>query len=77
MTPWKCPGDIPDEELMKRIDDLTGKLKNPSRSIFNFHCPPYDTTIDSAPQLDEKMKPKLSAAGPIMAPQKARLFAQQ
>ena len=68
MTPWKCPRDIPDEELMKRIDDLTGKLKNPSRSIFNFHCPPYDTTIDSAPQLDENMKPKLSAAGPIMAP---------
>ena len=68
MTPWKCPRDIPDEELMKRIEDMTSKLKNPSRSIFNFHCPPYDTTIDSAPQLDEDMKPKLSATGPIMAP---------
>ena len=68
MTPWKCPRDIPDEELMKKIEDMTSKLKNPSRSIFNLHCPPYDTTIDSAPQLDENLKPKLSATGPIMAP---------
>lgn len=68
MTPWKCPRDIPEEELMKRIDAMTSILKNPSRSIFNFHCPPYDTTLDSAPQLDEKLEPKLSASGPIMAP---------
>ena len=68
MTPWKCPRDIPDEELMKKIEGMASKLKNPSRSIFNFHCPPYDTTIDSAPQLDENLKPKLSATGPIMAP---------
>jgi Icc-related predicted phosphoesterase len=68
MTPWNCPRDISEEELMKRIDDMTSKLKNPSRSIFNFHCPPYDSTLDSAPQLDEKLQPKLSASGPVMAP---------
>jgi len=68
MTPWKCPRDIQEEELMKKIEGIASKLKNPARSIFNFHCPPYDTTLDSAPQLDENMKPKLSASGPIMAP---------
>jgi hypothetical protein len=68
MTPWKCPRDIQEEELMKKIEGMTSKLKNPARSIFNFHCPPHDTTLDSAPQLDENMKPKLSASGPIMAP---------
>ena len=68
MTPWNCPRDISEEELMKRIDDMTSKLKNPTRSIFNFHCPPYDSTLDSAPQLDEKLQPKLSASGPVMAP---------
>lgn len=67
MTPWNCPRDIQEEELMKRIDGMTSKLKNPSRSIFNFHCPPYDSTLDSAPRLDEKMKPKLSPSGPVMA----------
>lgn len=67
MTPWNCPRDISEEELMKRIEDMTSKLKNPSRSIFNFHCPPYDSTLDSAPQLDEKMQPKLSPSGPVMA----------
>jgi hypothetical protein len=66
MTPWNCPRDISEEDLMRRIGDMTSKLKNPSRSIFNFHCPPYDSTLDSAPQL-EKMQPKLSASGPVMA----------
>lgn len=68
ITPWNCPRDISEEELTKRIEDMTSKLKNPSRSIFNFHCPPYGTTLDLAPQLDEEMKPKLSASGPVMAP---------
>lgn len=68
MTPWKCPRDVSEEELMKRIEDMTSTLKNPSRSIFNFHCPPYGSTIDDAPQFDEDMKPKLSATGPLMAP---------
>jgi Icc-related predicted phosphoesterase len=68
ITPWKCPRDIPEEELMKRIESMTSKLRNPARSIFNFHCPPYDTTLDSAPLLDEKLQPKLSASGPVMAP---------
>jgi Icc-related predicted phosphoesterase len=68
MTPWNCPRDITEEELMKRIEDMTTQLKNPARSIFNFHCPPFGTTLDEAPQLDEKLQPKLSASGPLMAP---------
>ena len=66
MTPWNCPRDIPEEELMKKIDDMTSTLKNQSRSIFNFHCPPCGTTLDQAPQLDAELKPKLSASGPVM-----------
>ncbi len=68
ITPWKCPRDIPEHELKDRIERMAGSLKNPARSIFNFHCPPYGTTLDNAPQLDEKMQPKLSASGPLMAP---------
>jgi hypothetical protein len=69
MTPWKCPRDISEDELMKKIEDMTTKLKNPSQSIFNLHCPPYGTMIDNAPQLDENMKPKTAAAGGLqMAP---------
>jgi Icc-related predicted phosphoesterase len=69
MTPWKCPRDISEDELMKKIEDMATKLKNPSQSIFNLHCPPYGTMIDNAPQLDENMKPKTAAAGGLqMAP---------
>jgi Icc-related predicted phosphoesterase len=32
---------------------------DPSRRIFNFHAPPYDSTLDSAPQLDADLRPVL------------------
>jgi Icc-related predicted phosphoesterase len=63
ITPWRCARDVPEEELMTRIESMAAKLKQPSRSIFNFHCPPYGTMLDVAPQLDENLKPKSSATG--------------
>jgi Icc-related predicted phosphoesterase len=33
--------------------------------IFNLHCPPYDTPIDVAPELDETLKPKLSGGSSV------------
>lgn len=68
ITPWKCPRDVSEEELMKRIEDMATKLRNPKRSVFNLHCPPYGTVLDNAPELDENMKQKMSASGPAMAP---------
>lgn len=63
ITPWKCPRDIPEEELFKKIDNLTSQLKNPEKSIFNIHVPPYGSGIDLAPELDEELKPKLEPGG--------------
>lgn len=48
MTPWKCPRDVEDEELGKKIVEMTSKVKNMKTCIFNLHAPPYDTTIDLA-----------------------------
>jgi Icc-related predicted phosphoesterase len=62
-TPWKCPRDLPEEELAKRIDTAAAKLKNPETAIFNLHVPPYDTNLDYAPELDENLTPKLSLQG--------------
>jgi len=56
-TPWNTPREATEPELAKMIDRLVGKLKDPSRSIFNFHCPPYGTKLDSAPELDKNLKP--------------------
>jgi hypothetical protein len=65
ITPWKCPRDIPEDELSRKIDELVSKLKNVEKSIFNIHVPPYGTGIDSAPELDEEMRPKLGPGGRV------------
>ncbi len=56
MTPWHCPRDVEEDELGRRLDDVIGKLDDPSRAIFNFHCPPYATGIDSGPKLGEDFR---------------------
>jgi len=68
MTPWNCPGDISEEELLSKLEKTTTGLSRPETSIFNFHCPPYDTQIDVAPKLDSTLAPVLTPGGePEMA----------
>ncbi len=57
ITPWKCYGDKDEDYLYDLLDNLANKLVNPKTSIFNFHCPPYNTKIDLAPKLDENLRP--------------------
>ena len=66
ITPWRCPRDISEEELEEKISDLMNKLNENSEVIFNVHVPPYDSGIDSAPELDENMRPKLGPGGQVM-----------
>lgn len=63
MTPWKCPGDLSEEELLSKLDKVTSGLADPGNSLFNFHCPPYDTQIDVAPKLDKELRPVLTPGG--------------
>jgi len=53
MTPWHCPGDIPDEELRDKIEQMTSQVQNMENCIFNIHCPPFDSGLDIAPELDD------------------------
>ncbi len=55
ITPWKCPRDLPEEELEKRIEKMASKVDNLENAIFNFHCPPYGTELDLAPEIDENL----------------------
>lgn len=57
LTPWKCPRDIPEDELAGKIDTMVAKLDRVDNSIFNFHCPPYNSGLDTAPKLDATLTP--------------------
>ena len=65
MTPWKAARDIPDEELRKKIEAMVSKVEKMENCLFNLHCPPYDTTLDLAPELDETLKPVSSPGGGV------------
>jgi len=77
ITPWRCPRDVPEEQLEAIIDSMAGQVKDFEHCIFNFHCPPRDTVLDQAPQLDDQMRPTLELGGkPRMVPVGSRAVRQ-
>jgi len=64
-TPWNSPRETSEEELAKRIEHMTSKVERMQNCIFNLHCPPYDTPLDVAPELDSTLKPKVSSGGGV------------
>jgi len=56
ITPWKTQRELSEGELEKKIENMASNVKNMETCIFNLHCPPFDTLIDRAPQLDKTLK---------------------
>jgi len=56
ITPWNCPRDVSEDTLAEKIENMVSKIENLENSIFNFHCPPYNTKLDIAPKLDENLQ---------------------
>ncbi|MGC9182036.1 MAG: metallophosphoesterase family protein [Thermogladius sp.] len=55
-TPWKTPREKDEKDLEKYLEKLISKLADPSKSIFNFHAPPYNTMLDLAPKLTKDLR---------------------
>jgi Icc-related predicted phosphoesterase len=69
MTPWNCPRDISEEELGDRLEEMASHIKNWDLAVLDLHAPPYDTGLDSAPELTDDMRMALDATGqPKMVP---------
>ena len=67
-TPWNTERECSEEELGKRIDDLLEPLAQDTMLIMNFHCPPYGSTLDDAPELDSTLKPVIRGGRPSIVP---------
>lgn len=68
MTPWKCPRDLSEDELAGKLEAVAAQVRDVDRCIFNFHAPPYDSTLDLAPEVTEDLKPVLVGGQPKMVP---------
>jgi uncharacterized protein len=58
VTPWKTYRELPEPELAAKLEAMVPAGLNMQRTIFNFHCPPYGSNLDEAPQIDEGLNVK-------------------
>ncbi|MBI3242910.1 MAG: metallophosphoesterase [Chloroflexi bacterium] len=68
-TPWKTPREISEDELAQKIVEAIHGVGDFGRCIFNFHCPPKDSTLDTCPMLDTSTDPPtviMEAGNPVL-----------
>ena len=56
-TPWHTPREISEDELAQKITEAVHGVADFDKCIFNFHCPPKDSTLDTCPMLDTSTDP--------------------
>ena len=67
-TPWNTPREVTEDELYERLDALAQQVADPSRAVFMIHVPPYDSGLDTAPILNENLRPTVSAGDVLRGP---------
>jgi Icc-related predicted phosphoesterase len=58
ITPWKTFRELPEPELANKLAAIIPGQADMRRMVFNFHCPPYGSNLDDAPQVDENLNVK-------------------
>jgi len=56
-TPWDTPRERTDEQIGEVVEKLMADVADPSRCVFNFHCPPLDSGLDTCMKLDASVWP--------------------
>jgi uncharacterized protein len=51
-TPWDTPREASEEEIHAAIKATVSEVPDVSRCVFNLHCPPKDTPIDTCLKLE-------------------------
>jgi Icc-related predicted phosphoesterase len=67
-TPWQTPREESEDELYARLDALAQQVRDPRRAVFMIHVPPHDSGLDTAPILDENLRPTVSAGDVLRGP---------
>jgi Icc-related predicted phosphoesterase len=51
-TPWDTPREASEEEIARAIEAAVSTVPDVGRCVFNLHCPPKDTPIDTCLKLE-------------------------
>jgi len=67
-TPWHTPREWSEDEYYEHIKAGASTLKNVSNAVFMIHVPPYDSGIDTAPELDKTLRPRVTMGDVLRVP---------
>ena len=72
-SPWNTPRELPEDELLTKFEELATALEPGIPTIFNLHVPPYDSGLDTGPEIagkdaDGRVVVKRSSGVPLQAP---------
>jgi uncharacterized protein len=56
-TPWETDRELSEEALGAYLEEIGQQVPDPGMAVCNFHCPPYQSGLDEAPELDADMRP--------------------
>ena len=54
VTPWDTPREASEDEIAAAIDRSVSSVPDVGRCVFNLHCPPKDTPIDTCLKLEKR-----------------------
>jgi uncharacterized protein len=55
-TPWNTARELPEDQLLEKLEGLVKLVPDPKKCIFSLHAPPSDTKLDVAPKLDKNFR---------------------
>lgn len=68
ITPWGSPRELPEEQMLARLNDLVMGVEDHENLIVVIHPPPYDTPLDHAPEIDEEFVVQMQSGAPKLIP---------
>jgi Icc-related predicted phosphoesterase len=67
-TPWNTEREFSEEQLGARIASMMDAVPRGQPTIVNFHCPPFGSGLDVAPELDATLRPVIRGGRPSFVP---------
>jgi Icc-related predicted phosphoesterase len=68
-TPWQCPRDVPEDELARRLETMLADWSDDrGQLMFNCHCPPHDSGLDTAQLLHADHSIVTEGGQPVQGP---------
>lgn len=67
-TPWDTEREFDESELTRQISEMIDAVQGRGPLMFNFHCPPRGSGLDTVMKLDADFRPILDHGNPVEIP---------